>query len=140
MNHENRSHYLYSLTEFNDKRGGMVVLNSTTEIPFNIERVFCTYNTSGDSERGNHANMYSSFVMVSLAGSCVVQVDDGNNVTEYILDVPHKALFLSKGLWKRMRNFSPDNVLLVLSDCKYDESEYIRDYDKYINTTKRVER
>lgn len=133
LNQENRNHYLYKLKELGDDRGGMIVINPGIETPFTIRRLFYNYKTSPDAIRANHANSRSSFVMISLSGSCNVEVDEGNRVTEYRLDSPDKALFVGKGLWKIMKDYSDDNVLLILSDQEYDPKEYIRNYDDYIN-------
>lgn len=128
----NNKHYILNFKELGDARGGLAVINSNEEVPFNIARVFYNYNTGKDVIRGDHANRNSCFVMVSLAGACIVEVDDGKSKTEYILDDPHKGLYVGKMLWKVMKNFSKDNVLLILSDCKYDEKEYIRVYDAFL--------
>lgn len=133
MNIEPKTHYLYTLKELGDQRGGLIVVNSEAEIPFIIKRVFYNYKTSEDAIRGGHANISSSFVMVSVNGSCVVEVDEGGMTKEYLLDSPEKALFIGKGLWKSMRGFSADNVLLVFSDNPYDANEYIQSYEDYIN-------
>ena len=133
MERVERQHYLYEIKNLGDERGGLVVVNSGEETPFEIKRIFYIYNTQENIERGNHANIKSSFVMISLAGSCVVEVDDNFVKREYLLDSPTKALFIGNQLWKTMKDFSKDNVLLVFSDNKYDENEYIREYEKYIN-------
>lgn len=131
-----KTHYLYTLKELGDRRGGLIAVTAEVEIPFPIRRVFYNYRTSNDAVRGNHANIHSSFVMVSLNGSCMVEVDEGDQKTEYFLDNPAKALYIGKGLWKVMRDFSEDNVLMVLSDHEYDENEYIRSYDDYLDLMK----
>lgn len=129
-------HYLFTLKELGDIRGGMIAITGEEDVPFAIKRIFYSYKTGRDEVRGNHANIRSSFVMISVSGSCIVEVDEGNCGsgcrTGYLLDSPEKALFIGKGLWKTMREFSEDNVLLVLSDCAYDPDEYIRDYDDYL--------
>lgn len=136
MNLNIKTHYQYELKELGDDRGGLIVLNSEAEIPFKIKRVFYNFRTLNDAVRGNHSNIYSSFVMISVNGSCVVEVDDGNQKTSYGLDSPNKALFIEKGLWKTMKDFSDDNVLLVFSDWEYDPNEYISNYDEYIKLVK----
>lgn len=134
------SHYMIPLKELGDSRGGMAVVNSQEEIPFGIKRAFYCYHTDQNAERGNHANINSSFVMISLAGSCSVMVDDGSITTDYLLGSPLEALYIGKGLWKTMHRFSSDNILLVLSDCNYDPNEYIRDYEQYVLWTQEGKR
>lgn len=130
------THYIFNLKDLGDERGGLTVLTSGVEIPFEIKRVFYNFNTKEGVERGNHANIRSSFVFISLSGSCLVEVDDGTYKHEYLLDEPTKALFVGKGIWKTMKDFSEDNVLLILSDNSYDATEYIKDYGEYVNQKK----
>lgn len=127
------THYIFYLKDLGDERGGLAVITSGIEIPFEIKRVFYNFNTKKGVERGGHANIRSSFVFISLSGSCLIEVDDGTDKYEYLLDEPTKALFVGKGIWKTMKGFSSNNVLLILSDCAYDETEYIKDYDEYLS-------
>lgn len=131
MKKDNKNHYMFDLNELGDERGGLAVIESLKDIPFEIKRIFYEYNTIEGIERGKHANKYSKFCLISVVGSCVVAVDDGKNVTEYVLDSPTKVLFVNKMMWKTMKEFSSDNVLLVLSDKKYDSKEYIREYEDF---------
>ena len=101
------------------------------DLPFEINRIFYDFHTVGSETRGNHANRNSRFAFVSLAGSCTVEVDDGLHRESFVLDDPHKLLCVDRMTWKVMRDFTPDNVLLVLSDCHYDSGEYIRDYEEF---------
>ena len=126
------NHYLYELKQLGDERGGLVVLSKNEELPFDVKRFFYVYNTKKNAIRGNHSNIRSSFLMISVKGSCEVVIDDSIEKYEYILDSPTKALFVGKGLWKVMKNFSDDNVLLIFSDHNYDEHEYVKDYQEYI--------
>ncbi len=66
-----------------------------------------------------------------LKGSCVIDIDDGINKCTVVLNKPNKYLYLDKMVWKEMRDFSKDSILLVLSDCEYDASEYIKNYQEF---------
>ena len=122
---------LRQLKEMGDARGRMCVVEANQQIPFEIKRFFYDYETRGEDSRGNHANIHSQFAFISLAGSCTVDVDDGVHAQTFVLDTPTKLLWVDKMTWKVMRDFSPDNVLLVVSDQHYDGTEYIRDYDLF---------
>lgn len=119
------------LPDRGDQRGGMCVIECQKDIPFVIQRVFYDFHTLGEELRGKHANVRSRFAFISLAGSCTVDVDDGIRKETFRLDDPRKLLILDKMTWKVMREFSEDNVLLIMSDQHYDGSEYIRDYDVF---------
>ena len=125
----------YSILEFpelGDERGNLVVVEGGRQIPFDIRRVFYIYGSDDTVVRGQHANLRSEFVLVNVAGSSKVKVDDGHETRIIELNKPRMGLYLSRMLWKEMYDFSPDAVLLVLSNEHYDGSEYVRDYNEYI--------
>jgi len=137
MENKQKNHFMVDLVELGDDRGGLVVIEEGKNFPFPIKRVFYEYNTDPSIARGNHANLNSRFGFVSITGACVVEVNDGYESKEYLLDSPQKFLFVDKMLWKVMKEFSTDNVLLVLSDQLYDGQEYIRDFDEFITMVKK---
>ena len=129
------SFYLISLPRFIDERGMMCVAECGKEIPFDIKRVFYDYNNSQSEEtRGNHANKKSKFVFVCLHGSCSIKVHDGTKEEIFNLNDPQIALFVDNMIWKEMFNYSDDSVLLILSNEKYDQNEYIKDFEIFIKT------
>jgi WxcM-like, C-terminal. len=130
MNKFANRHYLVEIQEHGDERGCLGVLEENADIPFKIKRIFYIYNTDVNTTRGNHANIDSRFGFISLVGSCCIEVDDGCLKKEYVLDSPTKLLLVDKMVWKVMKNFSEDNILLVLSDQVYNSKEYINDYEK----------
>lgn len=116
-------------TEHGDARGYLVALEGERDVPFAIQRIFYVYGADGQSVRGQHANRHSCFMMLCLHGACKVRVRDGAQYDEtFLLDGPTKGLYLPAMTWKDMFDFTPDAVLLVLSDAHYDGGEYIRDY------------
>ena len=126
--------------DFGDERGNLVVIEgSGMDLPFTIERVFYIYGSDSTVIRGNHANLNSEFVMINVAGKSKVRVDNGTESEIIELDRPMMGLYLSKMLWKEMYDFSPDSILLVMSSEHYDETEYIRDYDRYLEIMKEEE-
>lgn len=117
-----------------DERGHLVIVEGENDIPFAIQRAFYIYGSACDVVRGKHANRRSEFVLINVAGTSKVRVDDGRgNEAVYDLDRPHIGIFLPKMVWKDMYDFSPDSVLLCLSSEHYDASEYIRDYEKFVH-------
>lgn len=124
----------YELLKFNqlgDDRGHLVVVEGIKNIPFEIKRIFYIYGTKEDVVRGQHANRKSEFVLINLAGSCKIKVDDGKNKEIIILDKAHEGIYLNKMVWKDMYDFSKDSILLVLSNQSYDSEEYVRDYTEF---------
>lgn len=126
--------YTFDLSKHNDQRGMMCVAECGKDIPFDIKRFFYDYNNIPTQEhRGSHANRFSKFVFICVSGSCTIEVDDGKNKDTFILDSPQKALFISNMVWKEIYDFSHDSVLLVVSDCFYDSSEYIKEYREFLD-------
>ena len=127
------------LTKFNeigDNRGRLVVIEGLKDIPFRIERVFYIYGSSKDVIRGQHANKESEFILVNVRGTSKVKVTDGKHEKIFILDKPHMGVYIPKMIWKEMYDFSEDSILLCLASKKYDVTEYIRDYNLYLNEIK----
>ena len=119
--------------EVGDERGRMVIVEGELDIPFDIKRVFYIYGSDADVVRGHHANRKSEFVLINVAGTSKVKVLDGKgNEAIFVLNRPHTGVYLPKMLWKDMYDFSEDSVLLCLSSEHYDASEYIRDYDEFL--------
>lgn len=115
-----------------DDRGHLVIVEGNQDIPFEIKRVFYIYGSDKDVTRGKHANYNTELVLINVAGRSKVKVDDGTNQKIFCLDRPHIGIYLPKMVWKDMYDFSQDSVLLVLASEHYDETEYIRNYSKYI--------
>ena len=116
-----------------DERGHLVVVEGLKDVPFEIKRMFYIYGSDANVVRGRHANRKSEFVFINVAGQSKVRVDDGRgNEAVFSISRPHTGLYLPKMIWKDMYDFSPDSVLLVLSNEAYDPDEYIRDYDDFV--------
>ena len=131
MNIEER-YKLLSFPDLGDERGNLVVVEGGVQIPFDIKRIFYIYGSDDTVVRGQHANLRSEFVLINVAGTSKVKVDDGKETRVIELNQPRMGVYLSKMLWKEMYDFSADSVLLVLSNEHYDAGEYVRDYEEYM--------
>ncbi len=132
MSEIDNKYQILHFPDLGDERGNLVVVEGEQQIPFNIKRVFYIYGSDDTVVRGQHANLRSEFVLINVAGSSKVKVDDGKETSIIELNQPRMGVYLPKMLWKEMYDFSADSVLLVLSNEHYDSSEYIRDYDEYL--------
>ena len=121
-----------SFQDLGDERGKLVVVEGGMDIPFEIQRVFYIYGSDDTVVRGNHANRISEFVLINVAGTSKVMVTDGNRREVVELARPMEGVFLPRMIWKEMYDFSPDSVLLALTNTHYDSTEYIRDYEEYL--------
>ena len=125
--------------EYGDERGNLVVAEcGGIDVPFDVKRVFYIYGSDPTVVRGRHANRRSEFVLINVAGSTRVKIDNGKEISIVELNRPRMGLYLPPMLWKDMYDFSPDSVLLVLASEHYDGNEYIRDHDEYIDALKEM--
>jgi dTDP-4-dehydrorhamnose 3,5-epimerase-like enzyme len=122
-----------------DERGSLVAIEIGKEkaVPFEIKRVYYSYETRSDVRRGLHAHKELKQVAICVSGSCRMVFDDGNQRQEKILDIPEKGLLIDKMIWHEMYDFSPDCVLLVLASDHYNEDDYIRSYSEFIKVARR---
>lgn len=126
--------------EHGDNRGHLVVVEGMQDIPFDIKRIFYIYGSDAEVIRGQHANKKSEFVLINVAGTSKVRVDDGKgNEAVFSLNRPHTGIYLPNLVWKDMYDFSEDSVLLCLASEHYDGSEYIRNYDEFVKYVKENE-
>lgn len=118
--------------DLGDERGKLVVIEGSQAIPFDIQRVFYIYESDSKVVRGQHANRESEFVLINVAGQSKVKITDGTEAFTVELNKPMMGIYIPKMIWKDMYDFSPDSVLLVLASTHYNEKEYIRDYEEYL--------
>lgn len=123
---------IISFNVIGDERGNLVSLEEMKNIPFEIKRVYYLYDLQKDLPRGFHAHKELQQVLICVKGSCHVLLDDGKEKETYLLDQPNKGLLVDKMIWHEMQDFSEDCVLMVLASEYYDEGDYIRDYEEFM--------
>lgn len=127
---------LIKLQSHGDERGSLISLEEEKNIPFPIKRIYYIFDTREGVRRGFHAHKKLKQLAVVLKGSCRFLLDDGYDKAEILLDNPAKGLYIESFVWREMFDFSEDCVLMVLADAFYDESDYVRDYDQFIEMVK----
>ena len=127
---------MYNFTPHGDDRGQLVAIEQLKDLPFEIRRVYYIYDTLEGVRRGFHAHLNLEQILVCVKGSCKIHLDDGSDTAEVLLDSPSKGLYIANNMWREMYDFSPDAVLLVLASEYYDEADYIRDYDRFLEFVK----
>lgn len=126
----------YSFQEHGDERGQLIALEETKEIPFTIKRVYYMYDTGEGVRRGFHSHRTLEQILICIHGSCRVLLDDGREKETVLLNKPYEGIYVGPDMWREMYDFSPDAVLLVLASQIYDEGDYIRDYEKFMDSVK----
>lgn len=120
--------------QLGDERGSLISLEANKQIPFAIKRVYYIYGTEKEVARGFHAHKQLQQVAVCVAGKCRMILDDGKKREKIWLDSPAKGLLIEDMVWREMHDFSEDCVLLVLASEHYDEADYIRDYETFLES------
>lgn len=119
------------LPKISDPRGNLTFLEGNNHIPFAIRRVFYLYDVPTGENRGAHAHIKLHQFLICLSGSFDVFLDDGLNKKTVHLNRPWKGLHVPPMVWAAEVNFDPGSVCLVLASDYFNESDYIRDYDKF---------
>lgn len=122
---------LIELPKFTDPRGNLSFLENENQIPFKIARSYWIYDVPGGETRGGHAFKENEEFIIALSGAFDVILDNGKEIQKFQLNRSYYGLYVPKGLWREMENFSTNSVAFILSSIPYDENDYIRDYDLF---------
>jgi oxalate decarboxylase/phosphoglucose isomerase-like protein (cupin superfamily) len=120
------------LQKIKDERGNLSFFESNNQIPFKIARTYRIYDVPGGEKRGGHAFKEQQEFIVALSGSFDVILHDGKEEKRIHLNRSYCGLYVPKMIWRSMDNFSTNSVALIVSDKPYLESDYIREFQKYI--------
>jgi oxalate decarboxylase/phosphoglucose isomerase-like protein (cupin superfamily) len=127
---------IIDLPKIADTRGNLTFIESGRHIPFEIRRTYYLYDVPGGSSRAAHAHKELHQLMIAMAGSFDVTLDDGHGKKKFHLNRSYFGLYIPPMVWRRLNNFSSGSVCMVLASDFYDEAEYIRDYGEFQNLTK----
>lgn len=129
---EKRQPCIIELPKILDRRGNLSVIEELKNIPFKIARTYWIYDVPGGEARGGHAYKVNEEFIVALSGSFDVILDDGKNKKTYSLNRSYYGLYVPKGLWREMNNFSTNSLALILASTAYSYDDYIYDYNEFI--------
>jgi oxalate decarboxylase/phosphoglucose isomerase-like protein (cupin superfamily) len=121
----------FNLPKILDKRGNLSFFENNNQIPFKIKRTYWIYDVPGGESRGGHAYKENEEFIVALSGSFDVILDDGQEKITYSLNRSYYGLYVPKMYWREMNNFSTNSLALIVSNTKYNEGDYIRDYNEF---------
>lgn len=127
---------ILQLSKFLDTRGNLSVIEESKDIPFKIERAYWIYDVPGGEVRGGHAYRSNEEFIVALSGSFDVILDNGKEEQSFHLNRSYYGLYVPSGIWRKMENFSTNSLALVLASTKFNEEDYIRNYNVFKKSLK----
>ena len=128
--------HLIHLPKIGDRNGQITAVTNHVDIPFEIRRVFYLYDIPAGESRGAHAHVNCHQLIIAGSGAFEVIVDDGRLKKVYRLDQPNLGLHVPPGIWASLQDFSSGAVCMVLASHGYDEKDYIREYQAYLELKK----
>lgn len=126
----------YVFQPHSDERGQLIALEELKDIPFKIKRVYYMYDAAEGVRRGFHAHKKLEQLLICIHGTCKILLDNGLEKKIIPLEKPYEGLYIANDMWREIYDFSPDAILMVLASELYDETDYIRNYDEFLNFVK----
>lgn len=114
--------------------GTLTVAQNSGKLPVDIRRIYYIYDIPTGSERGGHSHIQQESMIMAVGGSFDVLVSDGVNQKKFTLNRPYEGLYIPKGIWRSIDNFSSGSIVLVLASTDYSEDDYIRSYEDFVTT------
>ena len=127
---------IIKIKKIRDTRGTLSVLEGNEDIPFDIKRIYYLYDLPTGTARGGHAHYSTIQLLICVRGSFSVIIDNGYEKKSIFLHKPNEGLIIPAGIWCELDNFSPNSIVLSVVSTPFSESDYVRDYDKFIELTK----
>ena len=124
---------IIQLSKHHRPQGNLTVVENGKDVPFDVKRVYYLYDVPGGATRGGHAHRELSQLIVAVSGCFSVMLDDGHNQRVFQLNRSNVGIYIAPGIWRVLDDFSSGSVCLVLASEKYDESDYIYDYDEFVS-------
>ena len=123
---------VFELSKIHNPSGNITIVQNGDIQLFNTKRIYYLYDVPGGSERGGHAHKELYQLIIAASGSFDVIIEDGKNKKIVELNRPYFGLYIVPGIWREIVNFSSGAICLVLASHKYNETDYIRDYDEFL--------
>ena len=124
---------IITLPKISDLRGNLSFMEEMNHIPFKIERSYWIYGVPGGEERGGHAFKNVNEFVIPISGGFEVDMNIGDENKHYHLNQSNQGLLIPPMNWRKFTNFLSNSICLVVSDTKFDDSEYVRDFTEYVS-------
>lgn len=129
---------IVDLPKISDPRGNLTFIEGANHVPFEIKRIYYTYDVPGGADRGAHAHKNLHQLIIAMSGSFDVVLDDGFDQKRYHLNRSYVGLYICPMMWRYLDNFSSGSVCLVLASSLYDANDYYRDYELFLKDARKA--
>ncbi|MGB5157411.1 MAG: FdtA/QdtA family cupin domain-containing protein [Desulfobacterales bacterium] len=129
---------IIDLPRINDPRGNLTFVEANRHIPFDISRVYYLYDVPGGAERGGHAHKILHQFIIAMSGSFDIHLDDGFSKKSVHMNRSYYGLYVCPMIWREIDNFSSGAVCMVLASDYYDERDYYREYNQFVNNARKA--
>lgn len=130
---------LMKFKDITDKYGHLTPIESKVDLPFEIKRIYYITRVEQGTTRGFHSHRKLHQVLLCLSGSVKIRLKNPKEDEEEIeLNDPSVGLYIGPYIWREMFDFTEGSVLLVIASEHYDENDYIRNYDFYLEEAKQI--
>jgi hypothetical protein len=127
------SPYLIKFPKFGVPATGYISVAEKDNLPFVPKRIYWTYYTPEDVERGGHSHINLQQVLVAVSGTIFLDIETvSGEKFRFILDSPNKGVYIPRGAWRTMK-YTHNAVQMCIANIEYDESDYIRNYEDFKN-------
>lgn len=127
---------IIELDKIQNRSGSLTVVQNSLSVPFSVQRIYYLYDVPSYAERGGHGHKELYQLVIAASGSFTIHLNDGIQSLSFILNNPNKGLIIVPGIWRELTDFSSGSICLVLASLKYADSDYIRNYDDFLNYKK----
>lgn len=124
---------IINLPKIEDERGNLSFIEENEHVPFSIARTYWIYDVPGGQFRGGHAFKQQQEVVIALSGSFDIVLNDGKNKKVYSLNRSYYGLYIPNMIWRHIENFSTNALALVLSSTEFNQDDYIRNFEYFLN-------
>lgn len=128
---------IIDLPKVSDPRGNLTFIEGERHVPFCFQRIYYLYDVPGGAERGGHAHLALTQLIIAVSGSFDISLDDGYEKKTFHLNRSYKGLLVCPMIWRELDNFSSGAVCMVLASNLYDEADYFRDYHTFVDAVKK---